>query len=50
MCSVVVLNVGRLDVDDPSFSPIGLHETDSAPDWSLINGMAKGLPEVQLQN
>jgi hypothetical protein len=51
MYSVVLLIVGRLDVDGRSFAPIGLHETDSASDWLLIKrhciGM-KGLPEVQL--
>ena len=47
-----VLIVGRLDVDDPSFAPIGLHKIDAASDWLLIKrhciGM-KGLPEVQVQ-
>jgi hypothetical protein len=48
-----VLIVGRLDVDDHSFAPIGLHKTDAASDWLLIKrhsiGM-KGLLGVQLQN
>ncbi len=47
------LLVGRLDVDDQSFAPIGLHKPDAASDWLLIKrhciGM-KGLPGVQLQN
>jgi hypothetical protein len=48
-----VLIVGRLDVDGESCSPIGLHKTDAATDWLLINRHCigtKGLPEVQLQN
>jgi hypothetical protein len=48
-----VLIVGRLDVDDQSFAPIGLHKTDAASDWSLIKRHCigtKGLPGVQLQN
>ncbi len=48
-----VLNVGRLDVDGQSFGPIGLHKTDAASDWLLIEHHCigtKGLPEVQLQN
>ncbi len=48
-----VLIVGRFDVDGQSFAPIGLHKTDAASDWLLINchciGM-KGFPGVQLQN
>jgi hypothetical protein len=48
-----VLIVGRLDVDDQSFAPIGLHKIDAASDWFLIKraciGM-KGLLGVQLQN
>jgi hypothetical protein len=48
-----VLIVGRLDVDDQSFAPIGLHKIDAAFDWLLLkqhcNGM-KGLPGVQIQN
>jgi hypothetical protein len=31
-----VLIVGRLDVDDQSFAPIGLHKTDAASDLLLI--------------
>jgi hypothetical protein len=31
-----VLIVGRLDVDGPSFAPIGLHKIDAASDWLLI--------------
>ncbi len=31
-----VLIVGRLDVDDQRFAPIGLHKTDAASDWLLI--------------
>jgi len=34
-----VLIVGQLDVDGQSFAPIGLHKTDSASDWLLINGL-----------
>jgi hypothetical protein len=48
-----VLIVGRLDVDDQSCAPIGLHKTDAASDWLLINRHCtgrKGLPGVQLQN
>ncbi len=45
-----VLIVGRLDVDDQSFAPIGVHKIDAASDWLLIkwhySGM-KGLPGVQ---
>ena len=48
-----VLIVGRLDVDDQSFAPIGLHKIEAASDWLLLkqhcNGM-KGLPGVQIQN
>ncbi len=48
-----VLIVGRLDVDNQSFAPIGLHKIDAASDWFLIkricNGM-KGLPRVQEQS
>jgi hypothetical protein len=32
-----VLIVGRRDVDGQSFAPIGLHKTDAASDWLLIN-------------
>ncbi len=46
-----VLILGRLD--GQTFSPIGLHKTDTASDWLLIKqhfiGM-KDLPGVQLQN
>ncbi len=45
--------VGRLDMDDQSFAPIGLHETDAAYDWLLIKRrciVMKGLPRVHLQN
>ena len=35
-----VLIVGRLDVDGQSFAPIGLHKTDSASDWLLIERLA----------
>ncbi len=56
VCQVVftdVLIVGRLDVDNQSSAPIGLHKTDAASDWLLKKrhciGM-KGLPGVQLQN
>ena len=38
-----VLIVGRLDVDDQSFVPIGLHKIDAACDCLLMNG----LPGVQ---
>ncbi len=34
-----VLIVGRNDEDGQSFDPIGLHKTDSASDWLLINGL-----------
>jgi hypothetical protein len=47
------LIVGRLDVDDQSFAPIGLHKTDAASDWLLIKHHCigtKGLPDVQTQN
>jgi hypothetical protein len=45
--------VGRLDLDGQSFAPIGLHKTDPASDWLLINQHCigtKGSPGVQLQN
>ena len=48
----VVLIVGRLDVDNKSFAPIGLHKIDAASDWLLIQRLCigmKGLPEVQVQ-
>jgi hypothetical protein len=32
--------VGRLDVDGQRFAPIGLHKTDSASDWLLIERLA----------
>ena len=35
-----VIIVGRLDVDGQSFAPIGLHKTDAASDWLLINATA----------
>ncbi len=44
------LIVDRLDVDDQSFAPIGLHKTDAASDRLLIKRHCidrKGLPEVQ---
>ena len=43
VCQVVftdVLIVVRLDVDSQSFAPIGLHKTDSASDWLLIERLA----------
>jgi hypothetical protein len=51
--SIVLLIVGRLDVDGQSFASVGLHETDVASDWLLIKRHCfgtKGLPGVQLQN
>ncbi len=36
MYSVVLLIVGRLDLDGQSFALIGLHESDAASDWLLI--------------
>jgi len=47
-----VLIVGRLDVGDQSFAPIGLHKIDVASDWLLIKQhylSKKGLPGVQVQ-
>ncbi len=35
-----VLIIDRLDVDGQSFAPIGLHKTDSASDWLLIERLA----------
>jgi hypothetical protein len=35
-----VLIIGRLDVDGQSFALIGLHKTDSASDWFLIERLA----------
>jgi hypothetical protein len=35
-----VLIIGLLDVDDQSFAPIGLHKTDFASDWILIERLA----------
>jgi hypothetical protein len=35
-----VLIIGRLYVDGQSFAPIGLHKTDSASDWLLIERLA----------
>jgi hypothetical protein len=35
-----VLIIGRLDVAGQSFAPIGLHKTDSASDWLLIERLA----------
>ncbi len=47
-----VLIVGRLDVDDQSFAPIGVHKIDPFSDWLFrkrhSNGM-EGLPGVQIQ-
>jgi hypothetical protein len=48
-----VLIVGRLDVDDQSFAPIGLYTIDAASDWLLIKRICigmKGLPGVQVQS
>jgi hypothetical protein len=48
-----VLIVGRLDWDDQSFAPIGLHKIDAASDWLLIKRLCigmKGLPGVQVQS
>jgi hypothetical protein len=48
-----VLIVGRLDVADQSFAPIGLHKIDAASDWLLLKRICigtKGLPEVQVQS
>ncbi len=45
--------VGRLDVDDQSCAPIGLHKIDAASDWLLIKRLSigmKGLPGVQVQS
>ncbi len=42
-----VLIVGRLDEDGQNFAPIGLHKTDAATDWLLIQRHSigtKGLP------
>jgi hypothetical protein len=48
-----VLVVGQLDVDGRSLADVGLHKTEAASDWLLINrhsiGM-KGLSGVPLQN
>jgi hypothetical protein len=47
------LIVGRLDVDDQSFAPIGLHKIDAASDWLLLKRLCigmKGLPGVQVQS
>ncbi len=44
-----VLIVGRLDVDDQSFAPIGLLKTDAGSDWLLLKRHCigtKGLPGV----
>ena len=55
VCQMVftdVLIVSRLDVDDQSFAPIGLHKIEVASDWLLIKRLyigMKGLPGVQLQ-
>jgi hypothetical protein len=35
-----VLTIGRLDVAGQSFAPIGLHKTDSASDWLVIERLA----------
>jgi hypothetical protein len=48
-----VLIVGRIDVDDQSFDPIGLHKTAAVSDWLRIKRHylgKKGLPGVQVQN
>jgi hypothetical protein len=48
-----VLIIGRHNVDDQSFAPIGLHKIDAASDWLLIKRLCigmKGLPEVQVQS
>ncbi len=48
-----VLIWGRLDVDDQSFAPIGLHKIDAASDWLLLKRLCigmKGLPRVQVQS
>jgi hypothetical protein len=48
-----VLIVGRLDVDDQSFAPIGLHKLNAASDWLLIKWLCigmKGLLGVQVQS
>jgi hypothetical protein len=48
-----VLIVGQLDVDSQSFTPIGLHKTDTHSDWLLIKRLCigvKALSGVQLQN
>ncbi len=48
-----VLVIGRLDVHDQSFAPIGLHKINAASDWLLIKRVCismKGLPGVQVQN
>ncbi len=34
------LIIGRLYVEGQSFAPIGLHKTDSASDWLLIESLA----------
>jgi hypothetical protein len=47
-----VLIVGRLGVDDQSFTPIGLHKIDAVSDWLLIKRHCigtKGLPEVKVR-
>ncbi len=48
-----VLIVGRLDVDDQSFAPIGIHKIDPSSDWLLIkwhSNSMEGLPGAQIQN
>ncbi len=48
-----VLIVGRLDVNDQSFAPNGLHKIHAASDWLLIKRLCiamEGLPGVQVQN
>jgi hypothetical protein len=48
-----VLIVGRLDVDNQSFAPIGLHKIGAASDWLILKRLCfgmKGLPEVQVQS
>jgi hypothetical protein len=48
-----VLIVGRLDVDDQSFAPIGLNKIDAASYWLLLKQLCigmKGLPGIQEQS
>ena len=49
---LLIVLVGRLDVDGQSFAPIGLHKTDAASDWLLMKWHCIGtnaFPEAQLQ-